>query len=193
VAKKLAAFSGLFPRRSYSFVVLWSRCLPALRTSSNCAPFSSAVERDYRTNRARLAGGELDQAFDLVGRRIGVEIEAQPNVAEADRRLPANPQRAAKIEVALGADPAAAQFDVERPGDRAGVTPAQATSASSNMSPEPALSLSPPVAGRRPASTSARPVSTLRVKSSSPSRPSPISAQAGRPWSRAARESPSIG
>ena len=43
------------------------------------------------------------------------------------------------------------------------VTPAQATSASSSMSPEHASEPVPPVAGCRPASTSARPVSTVHA------------------------------
>jgi len=47
-----------------------------------------------------IALGELDQAFDLVGRRVGVEIEAQTNVAKADRRRAAEAERAAKIEIA---------------------------------------------------------------------------------------------
>ena len=43
------------------------------------------------------------------------------------------------------------------------VTPAQATSASSSMSPEQSSSPDPPVAGCRPATASARPVSTLQA------------------------------
>jgi len=43
VAKKLAAFSGLYPRRSESLVVPGSRCPAAVCTSSSWAPFSSAV------------------------------------------------------------------------------------------------------------------------------------------------------
>ena len=52
------------------------------------------------------------------------------------------------------------------------VTPAQATSASSSMSPEQASIPLPPVAGCRPASASARPVATLHAMLSSSSRPS---------------------
>ena len=48
-------------------------------------------------------------------------------------------------------------------GDRFSVTPAQATSASSSMSPEQSSSPEPPVAGCRPATASARPVSTLQA------------------------------
>ena len=46
------------------------------------------------------------------------------------------------------------------------VTPAQATSASSSMSPEQSSRPEPPVAGCRPATASARPVSTLQVRPS---------------------------
>ena len=52
------------------------------------------------------------------------------------------------------------------------VTPAQATSACSSMSPEQAEKPSPPVAGCRPASTSALPVSTLQVRPSPERSPS---------------------
>ena len=44
--------------------------------------------------------GELDEGLELVARRGGIEIEAQTNVAKADRRLAADAERAAKIEIA---------------------------------------------------------------------------------------------
>jgi hypothetical protein len=43
ICKKLADFSGLYPRRSYSFVVEGSACPAADCTSSKLAPLSSAV------------------------------------------------------------------------------------------------------------------------------------------------------
>ena len=55
------------------------------------------------------------------------------------------------------------------------VTPAQATSASSSMSPEQASRPLPPVAGCRPAVTSARPVSTLQAMPASSMSPSAVS------------------
>ena len=51
------------------------------------------------------------------------------------------------------------------------VTPAQATSASSSMSPEQASEPSPPVAGCSPATARARPVATEQLTSSCPSSP----------------------
>ncbi len=54
------------------------------------------------------------------------------------------------------------------------VTPAQATSASSSMSPEQSDNPSPPVAGCSPARAMALPVSTLQV-TPSPSRPAALS------------------
>ena len=51
------------------------------------------------------------------------------------------------------------------------VTPAQATSASSSMSPEQSSMPEPPVAGCRPATASARPVSTLQAMLVSSSEP----------------------
>jgi len=44
--------------------------------------------------------GELDEDLELVARRGGIEIEAQTNVAKADRRRAAEAERAAKIEIA---------------------------------------------------------------------------------------------
>ena len=44
--------------------------------------------------------GELDEDLELVARRGGIEIEAQTNVAKADRRRAAHAERAAKIEIA---------------------------------------------------------------------------------------------
>ena len=44
--------------------------------------------------------GELDEGLELVARRGGIEIEAQTNVAKADRRRAAEAERAAKIEIA---------------------------------------------------------------------------------------------
>ena len=64
------------------------------------------------------------------------------------------------------------------------VTPAQATSASSSMSPEHSSMPEPPVAGCRPATASARPVSTLQamlVSSSVPLAFSVIIAAPGSP------------
>ena len=44
--------------------------------------------------------GELDEGLELVARRGDIEIEAQTNVAKADRRRAAEAERAAKIEIA---------------------------------------------------------------------------------------------
>jgi len=68
------------------------------------------------------------------------------------------------------------------------VTPAQATSASSSMSPEQSDSPSPPVAGCSPASAMARPVSTLQVMVSSPSRPAARSVITALPGSSRYRD-----
>jgi hypothetical protein len=55
------------------------------------------------------------------------------------------------------------------------VTPAQATSASSSMSPEHNSMPEPPVAGCSPATASARPVSTLQAMALSSSMPLALS------------------
>ena len=63
------------------------------------------------------------------------------------------------------------------------VTPAQATSASSSMSPEQSSMPEPPVAGCRPATASARPVSTLQAMFWSSSEPLAFSVISAAPGS----------
>src|SRR6185437_1144961 len=118
--------------------------------------------------------GELHQRLQLVGAGIAVELEAQADLAEAHRGVLVDPERAAEIEIALGPHPAAAQRHLERRRHRLERDPAQATSASSSMSPEQSAMPSPPVAGWSPASAIARPVSTLQVMLSAPSAPSAL-------------------
>jgi hypothetical protein len=62
------------------------------------------------------------------------------------------------------------------------VTPAHATSASSSMSPEQSCEPSPPVAGCRPASASARPVCTEQ-ETPSPSCPDAVNVTSAEPGS----------
>ena len=63
------------------------------------------------------------------------------------------------------------------------VTPAQATSASSSMSPEQSSRPEPPLAGWRPAACSARPVSTLQAMPPSSSVPLALSVTTAAPGS----------
>src|SRR3981081_3287532 len=49
-----------------------------------------------------IALGEFQQQIELVLRRVGVDIETQPNLRETDRRLLVDAERAAEIEIALG-------------------------------------------------------------------------------------------
>ena len=91
-------------------------------------------------------------------------MSKEADVAEADRRLLRRRRASAEIEIALGVEPW--RRAPARPSDVAtalSVTPAQATSACSSMSPEQMLTADPPVAGCRPALTSACPVSTEQV------------------------------
>ena len=76
-------------------------------------PWPWRVERDVELRAARerlqhdaVALGELEQRRQLLVVGIGVELEAQADVAEADRRLLVHAQRAAEVEVALGVDAA---------------------------------------------------------------------------------------
>src|SRR5262245_34999131 len=48
-----------------------------------------------------IALGQLEQLIELVLRDVGRNVEAQPDGAEADRRILGDAERAAKIEIAL--------------------------------------------------------------------------------------------
>ena len=70
-----------------------------------------ALERhvELRAARERLqhdavALGQLEQRGELLVVGVGVELEAQADVAEADRRRLLDAERAAEVEVALGVD-----------------------------------------------------------------------------------------
>ena len=84
-----------------------------------------------------VALGQLQQRRELL--LVGVACRArsaEPDRAEADRRVAVDAQRPAEVEIALGAHappPTAMPSDV---ATARSVTPAQATSASSSMSPE---------------------------------------------------------
>ena len=102
----------------------WS--LP-LRRPAGVAALRAGAARDAgaqpRRPRERLehdavALGQAQERGELVLARVGVELEVQPHVLEADRRLLVDAERAAEVEVALGADRAAAHVDAERGGDR---------------------------------------------------------------------------
>ena len=96
------------------------------------------------------------------------------NAGESRRSRPALPCRrraAAKIEIAFGDDLSDFNGTSIAVATDFKVTPAQATSASSSMSPEHNSSPEPPVAGCRPATASARPVSTLQAIPSLSSEP----------------------
>src|SRR5207237_4495011 len=61
-----------------------------------------------------VALGQLQQAGKLLLAGIDVEGELQADVAKADRRLFGHAQRAAKIEIALGANRSAPQSEAQR-------------------------------------------------------------------------------
>ena len=130
------------------------------------APRSPRPDAQLRRSRERLehdavALGEADERGEVLLAGVRVEVEAQADRAEAHGRVAVDTERAAEVEVALGVD--AGRLCTSTPIDVAtarSVTPAQAASASSSMSPEHSWEPSPPLAGWRPASASARPVST---------------------------------
>ncbi len=86
----------------------------------------SGAVSDRDGNRGRLAEslvddavalGEADEGGELIGRGVGIEIEGEADIAEADGGVFGDAEGAAEIEVAFGADGAAAEFDAERSGD----------------------------------------------------------------------------
>ena len=106
--------------------------------------------------------------------------------AKADRRILGDAERAAEIEIALGATRGRLQRNVERGRHRfqrhagAGDQRLEQHVAGAELEPEP------PVAGCSPATASARPVSTLQAMPSSSSEPlafSVITAASGSPCS----------
>jgi hypothetical protein len=110
-----------------------------------------------------IAFGELEQLIEFVLCRIGMEIEAQADLAEADRRILGDAKRAAEIEIAFRRHPAGLERNIERGRHRLERDPGacnqgfQQHIAEHNSSPEP------PVAGCRPATARARPVSILHA------------------------------
>src|SRR3954454_17104948 len=58
-----------------------------------------------------IALRQLHQACQFLGVRIGVEIEAEANRLESDRRGLVDPQRAAEVEIAFGRNDAALEVD----------------------------------------------------------------------------------
>ena len=105
---------------------------------------------------------EVQQLITLLLRHVDVNIETQANLLEADRHIacstPSVPRRSTSPS---------AQTDAERSGISSNAaaafteTPAQATSASSSMSPAQSSKPEPPALGCIPAIARPRPVSTL--------------------------------
>ena len=65
-----------------------------------------------------IALGELEQLVELLLRRVGVDVEAQPDLREADRRVLGDAERAAEVEVAFRRHLAGLERNVERGRDR---------------------------------------------------------------------------
>jgi hypothetical protein len=82
-----------------------------------------------------VALGEADQRLDLLGGCPGVQVEGEADGTEPAGCLLAHGQGTAEAQVALGGDGAPGQGDPQRGGDGAQGDPAQATSASSGLSP----------------------------------------------------------
>ena len=91
--------------------------------------------------------GQLQELIQLLLRRVRIDLEAQPNGVEAHLRGLVHAERAAEIEVALREHVRALIGTPMAVATAFSVTPAQATSASSSMSPEQSSAPEPPVAG----------------------------------------------
>src|SRR5262249_34829855 len=65
-----------------------------------------------------VALGQLEQLIKLVLRGIGIEIEAQPDLREADRCVLGNAERTAEIKVAFGRYLSGFKRNIERCRDR---------------------------------------------------------------------------
>ena len=65
-----------------------------------------------------IALGEPEQRVELVLRRVGIELEFEPDGGEAYRRVLCDAERAAKVEIAFRLDLARAHSDAHRRRDR---------------------------------------------------------------------------
>src|ERR1700730_1412102 len=62
--------------------------------------------------------GEFEKLIELVLLNVGVDVEGEADLREADRRLLGDAERAAEIEIAFGRHRAGFQGNIDRGGDR---------------------------------------------------------------------------
>src|SRR5581483_3230415 len=65
-----------------------------------------------------IALAEFQKLVEFFLRRVGVDVEGEPDLREADRRILGDAERATKVEIAFGRDRAGAQWNVDRGRDR---------------------------------------------------------------------------
>ena len=68
-------------------------------------PVREGTTADYLSAKYGWSKEQVDQAHERVEvlpGRVGLEVEAQPDRAEADRRLLVDAERAAEVEIAVG-------------------------------------------------------------------------------------------
>src|SRR5438034_2351111 len=109
----MAAFSARAYQKNGSASI--ARTSAELRTSE--------LDLDGRTAPERLiddaiALGKLEQLFELILRRVGVDLEAQANRGKSDRRLLGHSERTAEVEIALGRDRGGLERNLQRGRDR---------------------------------------------------------------------------
>ena len=137
--------------------------------SSRCLrPHELGLDRRRAPQRLQhdaIALGELEQRVELLLGRVGVELERQPDVGEADRRAclstPSVPRKSRSPSAVTPPERSATPIDgrdrLQRHARRRRPAPRAACRRSRVPAPLP------PVAGCSPAAASARPVSTLQA------------------------------
>src|ERR1700687_4132259 len=106
-----------FTGRDYGFRA--RRC--AAPRNDNLFPFEAYLDRGSIFQRLiddAITFGEFQKLIELVLRRVGVDVEAQADLREADRRFLGDAKRAAKIEIAFGGDRAGFERNIDRGRDR---------------------------------------------------------------------------
>src|SRR6185503_20260750 len=76
--------------------------LAALRAGAARDPCAQARRAGERLEHHAVALGQLEQRGEVLLAGVGVELEAQADVLEADGRLLVDTERAAEVQVALG-------------------------------------------------------------------------------------------
>ena len=86
-----------------------------VRVYSDVSAADTGGAAAQRLKHDAVALGELEQLVELLLRGVAHDVEAQADVAEAHRRLAIDAERAAEVEVALGAQVRRRELDADAP------------------------------------------------------------------------------